>query len=152
MKREIEDIIKDIDGVDSMNKVKELMDVLKSRKDELMCNDASRLALIYGKLLNTRKGEFNVIRQIADILRKYINGTDIKNITDDDWFDLKEILFPKEHDGFKPVLSNEEFDRLYPEAGRQITKETIESDPFYQMLKISLEDKNDTASIPTSSH
>lgn len=147
MKRDIEDIIKDIDAVDSMKKVNELLDALAKRKEDLMCNGVKRLALVYGKMLNTRRGEFEIIANISNILRKYISGTDIRNITDDDWFALKEILFPKIPDNFKPILSKEEFDVLYPDS-RSITEE-------YFDLKIPediTEEQNDTTSVPPSSY
>ena len=150
MKRPVDDIIKDIDGIDSMNKIKELMDALKERKDELMVNDIGRLALIYKKMLSVRQEEFKIINSISNILRKYISGTNIKDITEDDWFALKDLLFPKIPDAYKPVITDEEFDRLYPGDSRHITmtKEMMEADPYYQMLKIALEEKeNDSPSI-----
>ncbi len=150
MKRNIDEIVKDIDNIDSMNKIKELMDALNDRKDELMANDVTRLSLIYKKMLSVRQEEFKIINSISDILRKYINEKNIKDITEDDWFALKDLLFPKIPDTYKPIITEEEFDKLYPNSISHIvmTKEMMEADPYYQMLKIALEDKeNDPTSL-----
>ena len=146
VERDIEDIIKDIDGVDSMKKVNELLDALSKRKDDLMCNDVKRIALIYAKMLNARSGEFTIINSISSILRKYISGTDIRNITDDDWYALKEILFPKIPDNHKPILSEEEFDRLYPNS-RSLTESFFNLEYPDDIT----EESNDTTSVPPSS-
>jgi hypothetical protein len=74
---------------------RDIDEIVKGRKEELMYNDIDCLSLIYKKILSGRRAEFMIINRISDILRKYISGTDIKDITQDDWFELKEILFPK---------------------------------------------------------
>jgi len=147
MKRDIEDIIKDIDSIDSKKKISELMDALKARNDELMCNDDNRIMLMYKRLLDSRRSELEIITKVSEILKPYVI-CDNKVLSDKAWESLKNTLFPQSPSNYRPVLSTEEFDRLYPDREtKKLTVENLEFDPFFQMLKIAMKDENDTPSV-----